>query len=54
MKIQIFDIYGNVLFELEKEDNTIKETVELFLKQNLDTIIKKVDLSFKDLSGISF
>lgn len=28
IKIQIKSIFGNVLFEYEKENNTIKDTVE--------------------------
>ena len=30
MKIEIKSIFGKVLFELEKENNTIKETLELY------------------------
>ena len=34
VKIQIKSIFGKVLFELEKENNTIKETLEQAVKEN--------------------
>jgi len=44
VKIQIKSIFGKLLFELEKEDNTIKETV-------LKAIESRANLSGTDLSG---
>ena len=43
-KIQIKSIWGNVLFEYEKEDNTIKDTLK-------EAIKAKANLSGSDLSG---
>ena len=34
IKIQIKSVFGKVLFELEKENNTIKETLEQAVKEN--------------------
>ena len=34
IKIQIKSVFGKVLFELEKENNTIKETLEQAIKEN--------------------
>ena len=34
IKIQIKSVFGKVLFELEKENNTIKETLEQSVKEN--------------------
>lgn len=34
VKIQIKGIFGEVLFEYEKENNTIRETVEEAVRQN--------------------
>ena len=34
VKIQIKSIFGKVLFELEKENNTIRETLEQAIKEN--------------------
>ena len=36
LNIQIKSIAGNILFELEKEDNTIKDTVTEAVKQSAD------------------
>ena len=44
IKIQIKSIFGNVLFEYEKENNTIKQTV-------LEAIKIGADLRFADLIG---
>ena len=44
-KLQIKSIYGNVLFEYECEDNTIKKTIEEVVKAD-------ADLSYADLSGV--
>ena len=44
VKIQIKSIFGNVLFEYEKEDNTIKDTLVKAVKRG-------ADLSGADLSG---
>ena len=34
IKIQIKSVFGKVLFELEKENNTIKKTLEQAIKEN--------------------
>jgi len=44
MKIQIKSIFGKVLFELEKEENTIKETLK-------NAISEGADLEFANLYG---
>jgi hypothetical protein len=44
LKIQINSIYGGVLFELEKEDNTIKKTL-------IEAVNKHADLRHADLQG---
>ena len=49
MKIQIKSIYGNVLFEYEKENNTIKNT--LIEAINKDAYLSNADLSNADLSN---
>ena len=49
IKIQIKSIFGKVLFEYEKENNTIKETVEKAIKENAD--LSYADLSSADLSS---
>lgn len=46
-KIQIKSIFGDVLFEYEKENNTIKDTVVEAVKQNAD--IRSANLSYADL-----
>ena len=38
IKIQIKSVLGEVLFELEKENNTIKETLEQAVKENVNLI----------------
>ena len=43
-KIEIKSIFGSVLFELEKEDNTIKDTI-------IEAVKRGADLSGADLSG---
>ena len=53
INIQIKSIFGKVLFEYSKENNTLKETVEKFIIEN-NNIVKNVDLSNLDLSGINF
>ena len=44
VKIKIKSIFGNVLFEFSKENNTIKDTVE-------EAVRRGADLSGADLSG---
>ena len=44
VKIEIKSIFGNVLFEFSKENNTIKDTVE-------EAVRRGADLSGADLSG---
>jgi hypothetical protein len=46
MKIEIKSILGNVLFEYECKNNTIKKTVEKAVKE-------RVNLSYSDLSGLN-
>ncbi len=43
VKIQIKNIFGNVLFEYEKENNTLKDTLK-------EAIISEADLRWADLS----
>ena len=45
IKIQIKSVFGNVLFEYEKENNTIKDTVEKAVRQ-------KVSLNGLHLTGL--
>jgi len=52
--IEIKSIFGKVLFSYKKEDNSVKQAVEAFLKDNYDKIIREVDFSDLDLSNISF
>ena len=47
VKIQIKSIFGEVLFEYEKENNTIKDTVEEAVRQNAN--LRNADLSYADL-----
>ena len=47
IKIQIKSVSGKVLFELEKENNTIKETLEQAVKENAD--LEGADLECADL-----
>jgi len=54
IKIQIKSIFGNVLFEYEKESNTIKQTVLEAIKSGADLSgadLIGADLRFADLSG---
>ena len=46
IKIQIKSVFGNVLFEYEKENNTIKDTVE-------EAVRRKVSLNRASLDGAS-
>ena len=54
IKIKIKSIFGNVVFTHESENNTIKKTVEKFLRENEGKVINEVDLSNLGLSGINF
>jgi uncharacterized protein YjbI with pentapeptide repeats len=47
-KIQIKSLWGSVLFEFKKEDNTIKDTLEEAVKSRAD--LSRADLSGADLS----
>jgi hypothetical protein len=49
IKIQIKSIFGDVLFEYEKENNTIKETIEESVKRDAD--LHGADLRDADLQG---
>ena len=52
IKIQIKSIFGNVLFEYEKESNTIKQTVLEAIKSGADLSgadLRYADLRFADL-----
>ena len=54
IKIQIKSIWGSVLFEYEKENNTIKDTLIEALKKSADLSgadLSDADLSDADLSG---
>jgi len=55
-KIQIKSLWGSVLFEFEKEDNTIKETIEEAIKSGADLSwanLSGMNLSGMNLSGIN-
>ena len=47
IKIQIKSVSGKVLFELEKENNTIKETLEQAVKENAN--LENANLEYADL-----
>ena len=47
IKIEIKSVFGKVLFALEKENNTIKETLEQAVKENAD--LEGADLEGADL-----
>ena len=49
VKIQIKSVFGKVLFEYEKEDNTIKDTLVEAVKRGAD--LRGADLRGADLSG---
>ena len=54
IKIQIKSVLGKVLFELEKENNTIKETLEQAVKENANlegADLKGANLEFANLKG---
>jgi uncharacterized protein YjbI with pentapeptide repeats len=53
-KIQIKSYYGNVLFEFEKEDNSIKQTLEEAIRQRVclrEADLREADLQRADLQG---
>jgi hypothetical protein len=55
-KIQIRSIFGNLLFEFEKEDNTVKDTVIEAVKSGVNlsgAYLSGVNLSGADLSGVN-
>ena len=47
IKIQIKSVFGKVLFELEKENNTIKETLEQAVKENAN--LNSANLEYANL-----
>ena len=47
IKIQLKSIYGNILFEYEKKDNTIKDTLIQAIRSNAD--LSNADLRYADL-----
>ena len=49
VKIQIKSVFGKVLFEYEKEDNTIKDTLVEAVKRGAD--LGGADLRDADLGG---
>lgn len=49
VKIQIKSVFGNVLFELEKENNTIKDTIVEAIKQGAN--LRSANLYGADLYG---
>jgi len=55
MKIQLKTIFGKIIFESEKENNSIPEAVKDYIKQELEkgnsyTNLSYADLSYADLS----
>jgi uncharacterized protein YjbI with pentapeptide repeats len=54
IKIQIKSILGSVLFEHEKENNTLRDTITELLKKFKGEIIKGANLSNCDLSDLDF
>ncbi len=48
--IEIKTIFGNVIFSHEKEDNTIKDTVEAYIKKELDSGKWRADLTRANLT----
>ena len=48
-KIIIKDIFGEILFEFEKENNTVKDTVLEAVKQSAD--LQSADLRYADLQS---
>ena len=54
IKIELKNIFGEIAFTWESEKNTIKETVEKLLKDNLGNWIKGINLSGYNLSNIDF
>ena len=54
IKIQIKSIFGNLLFEYEKENNTIKDTVEEAVRQNVSldrASLNGASLNWASLNG---
>ena len=49
IKIQIKSVLGKVLFELEKENNTIRETLEQAIKEN--ATLYNANLGYANLGG---
>jgi hypothetical protein len=49
IKIQIKSIVGNILFEYEKENNTIKDTIEQAIKENAN--LKNANLNNANLKN---
>ena len=49
IKIQIKSVSGKVLFELEKENNTIKETLEQAVKENAN--LRNANLEYANLNN---
>ena len=47
IKIKIKSVLGKVLFELEKENNTIKETLEQAIKENAN--LNNANLEYANL-----
>ena len=51
IKIQIKSVFGDVLFEYEKENNTIKDTLEEAVRQNVS--LDRASLDRASLDGAS-
>ena len=49
-KIQIKSVFGDLLFEYEKENNTIKDTVEEAVRQNVS--LNRASLNGASLDGV--
>ena len=50
-KIQIKTVFGNIIFEHEKENNTIIETVKEYIMQELKEGLRYANLRYADLSS---
>ena len=51
LKIQIKTIFGKLIFESEKENNSISEAIKDYIKQELEKGNSSADLSSADLSS---
>jgi hypothetical protein len=49
-KIQLKTVFGSLIFESEKENNSVKEAVKDYINQELNKGLRSADLSYADLS----